>query len=101
MCLQSIDRFFSAWLEQLTKNRIKCKLHRLFMHTSMMTLVLYQMWPFLIDVKNDAKLYLLFVSFGNKITLWDIHSFNLLRLVSKNSWRMFVENIELKNYSGK
>lgn len=42
-----------------------------------MTLVVGQMLPFLIDVKNDAKLYLFFVSFGNKIILWDIHSFNL------------------------
>lgn len=35
MCLQSIDRFFSAWLVQLIKNRIKCKLNRIFMHTSL------------------------------------------------------------------
>lgn len=35
-----------------------------------MTLVVAQMLPFLIDVKNDAKLYLFYVSFGNKIILW-------------------------------
>lgn len=69
-----------------------------------MTLVVAQMLPFLIDVKNDAKLYLFFVSFGNKIILWIfilLISGTPLKTGKKNFLKNVCENIELKNYSGK